>query len=478
MFGNVFIHMSAISAFLQNHMFLVFFVYGLSFFLLGAAVLFQTRKGSGFKLGRCLWLLAAFGLIHALNEWLDMFLLLESSRWSPEVEKTIKVMRFFAGKISYVFLFQFGITLLTQVTGRWLIAPVVSLIAYSTTILGVLVWGWHANFDGQWFLISDIAIRYSLAFPGSILTAAAFLVTMRGADIRGLHVPQVTRGLMWLGILFGVYAVAAGVIVKPAPFFPASVLNYDNFMQLTGFPVQVLRAVCAFAMAVFICRVLAIFEIETQRKMETAYREILRVSNREQVRIGQDLHDGIGQELTGIAYMNKALEAKLLPVSPAAAEDAKQIRVMLDSCINTVHALSKGLYPVSLEKNGLAFALREFGANAERLYGVACALELDESVAVVDKEVAGHLFRITQEAFANAVKHGHASLVKIRLAREGGWIILSILDDGSGIPSEADQCGGMGLQIMRYRAGVIGAELDIGRRPEGGTDVTIRRQDV
>ena len=123
--------MDAISQFIQSHMVLVFFVYGLSFFLLGTAVLFQTRKGSGFKIGQHLWLLAGFGLLHGLNEWLDMFLLLGGTYWNPSGLKVIEVIRFFVGQISYVFLLQFGMRLLVHGKKKYAWAPKASLATYT-----------------------------------------------------------------------------------------------------------------------------------------------------------------------------------------------------------------------------------------------------------------------------------------------------------------------------------------------------------
>jgi signal transduction histidine kinase len=314
-------------------------------------------------------------------------------------------------------------------------------------------------------------MRYGLAFPGSLLTALAFLATRRQPEIQALHAPRVSRGLLGLAILFAVYAVAAGLIVKLAPFFPATVFNYDSFMRVTGVPVQVLRAACAIGMAIAICQVLDIFELEALNRMNLAYREILQISNSERARIGQDLHDGLGQEMTGIAYMAKALEAGLATRAPDAAEEVRRLRAMLDACIDTVRTLSRGLYPVAIEKNGLVFALQEFVAGAEQLYRIACTLEADEALTIDDHATAVHLFRIAQEAVANAIKHGQASELKIRLVRQAGRLMLSIEDDGRGIPDPAERNEGMGLRIMRYRAGVIGADLEVLRRPQGGTMV-------
>jgi signal transduction histidine kinase len=127
---------------------------------------------------------------------------------------------------------------------------------------------------------------------------------------------------------------------------------------------------------------------------------------------------------------------------------------------------------VEIEEHGLVNALRDFADTVEEIYGIVCTIKLDASVAVKDHIVASHLFRITQEAINNAVKHGKATAVTVSLNHgSGGRIILSIIDNGSGISLPFDKSDGMGLKIMRYRAKVIDGMLEISRHEHGGTQV-------
>ncbi len=466
--------MGIIIQLVQNHMDIVFFIYGLSFFSLGLSVFFQVRKGSDFRIGHHLWMLAAFGFLHGLNEWLDLFLMVKTGTWTAQGIQVVEVVRFFIGQTSYLFLLQFGLMLLcAKKKYRWV--PKVSLDACILLIAIFLFKGYRAGFSDAWVLGSDVAMRYLLAFPSAFLTAFAFFAACRDPEIARLDTPSVSRGMIGLGFSFLIYAVLAGWIVKPADFFPASVLNYTTFMNITGLPVQFFRAGCAVSMVFFLSRVLNVFEYEAAHKLDNAYREIIRISNREQMRIGQDLHDDLGQQLTGIAYMSRALSKKMHPQSLDEADDILiQIRTLLDRSIDTTRNLSRGLYPVSIEKEGLGFALQELAENTEKIFGVSCSVHIDDTLKISSNETSIQLFRIAQEAVTNAIKHGQARKIDIAMTRGRRVITFYVVDDGSGISDKAREQSGMGLKIMRYRAGVLGGQLKVRQRSRGGTLVVVR----
>lgn len=459
-----------ITDFIQSHMVMVFFIYGLSFFLLGTAVFFQVRKGSGFKLGKYLWLLAGFGLVHGLNEWMDMFLLIGNTYWVPEEIIRIRIIRFFVGQSSYVFLFQFGIRLVLS-NSKKKFEPLfkATLILYVVAILGVLVWGIQSKFNAHWFLISDITMRYFLAFPGAGLTGVGFFFERKNPEIIKIGNSGVLIGLTGLAVCFSLYAIFTGLIVKPGAFFPASVINYTSFMNLTGFPVQIFRTGCAIASVVFLGKVLNIFEIETNKKLENAYKEIIKISNREKMRIGQDLHDGLGQQLTGISYMSGLLEKKLKKESHREVTTASEIKKLLEHSIYTAKTLVRGLYPVIIENDGLGLGLRELAESTEKIFAVSCSAQIDESVLITDPDTAIHLFRIAQEAVSNSVKHSKANEIRIELNQVKGTAVLTVTDDGEGIPDNIDESDNIGLRSMRYRASVIDGQLEIRRGSKNGT---------
>jgi PAS domain S-box-containing protein len=215
-------------------------------------------------------------------------------------------------------------------------------------------------------------------------------------------------------------------------------------------------------------------DITERKRLE---REILDVSAREQQRIGQDLHDGLGQHLTGIAFLSKVLEQKLVAKSLGEATEAAEIAALVNQAITHTRDLARGLCPVQLEASGLVAALQELASNAESLFNVSCRFECQHSVLIHDNAVATHLYYIGQEAISNAVKHGKARHIKVGLAAKNDRITLTVKDDGIGFPDVLENHGGMGLHIMNYRARMIDASLAIQRDPSGGTTVTCSLQD-
>jgi two-component system CheB/CheR fusion protein len=210
-------------------------------------------------------------------------------------------------------------------------------------------------------------------------------------------------------------------------------------------------------------------DITERKRLEAA---ILEVSNSEQRRIGQDLHDGLGQHLTGIAFMSKTLEQKLADKSLPETSDATKIVKLVNEAIHETRELARGLLPVHSDSLGLMSALERWAGEVEDLFQVACRFECDDPVLIDNDAATNHLYRIAQEAVHNAIKHGGASQITIGLSGVNGRGILSIQDNGSGIPEGAANQKGMGLHIMRYRAGIIGGVLEVVRSGERGTLVT------
>jgi len=200
-------------------------------------------------------------------------------------------------------------------------------------------------------------------------------------------------------------------------------------------------------------------------------REILEISDREQRRIGQDLHDSLCQELAGIELMSQVLEQKLAAKSKSGARRAGEIARHVRAAIGQTRLLARGLSPVTLESEGLMSALHELAANTEKMFRVACAFECDPPVLVHDHVAASHLYRIAQEAVSNAIKHGKARQITIRLKSAGERNLLIVKDDGRGLPKVIPKEKGMGLRIMQYRAGMIGGALMVERDLDGGTCV-------
>ncbi len=209
-------------------------------------------------------------------------------------------------------------------------------------------------------------------------------------------------------------------------------------------------------------------DITERKRLE---QEILEISESEQRRIGQDLHDGLGQQLTAIELMCRVLQQRLATTVKAEATRVGEISGHVREAIALTRSLARGLSPVDLEAPGLMTALEELAANAGKMFGINCRFRCDPPVLVPDKSVAAHLFRIAQEGVTNSIKHGRAREVDISLTALPQGVILAVKDNGVGFWNNRRKPKGMGLRIMNYRANLIGGSLVVQRNASRGTTV-------
>ena len=207
-------------------------------------------------------------------------------------------------------------------------------------------------------------------------------------------------------------------------------------------------------------------QISQRKQLE---RQLLEISEREQRRIGQDLHDGLGQQLTGMRYLNNVLHEKLFQKSLPEAADAERLAQLLDHTRSQIRQLASGLHPVFPEPNGLMTALRQLAAGTAELHSISCCLDCPAPVLLCDNSTATHLFRIAQEAVNNALQHGRADEIRISLAAQDDTVCLQIQDDGKGWRARpAKNTHGLGIQIMKYRSELMGAALEFRPSPSRG----------
>jgi PAS domain S-box-containing protein len=211
------------------------------------------------------------------------------------------------------------------------------------------------------------------------------------------------------------------------------------------------------------------FDITERKGLEEA---ILEISAREQRRIAQDLHDGLGQHLTGIAFMSKVLEEKLSDQSLPEAVEAAKIVKMVNQAIDNTRQLARGLHPVAAEPLGLMSALKKWASEVEELFHIRCSFECEKPLRIHDANLATHLYRIAQEAVTNAIRHGKSRNIWIGLSGRSGTGTLTIRDDGEGFPKKPASPPGVGLNIMNYRADMVGGSLKVQSNDGRGITVT------
>lgn len=216
-----------------------------------------------------------------------------------------------------------------------------------------------------------------------------------------------------------------------------------------------------------------IVEIADPHSLE---RELIEIANREQQRIGSDLHDGLGQDLTGIALMLRGIGAQVRREGSAACTDIEEVIGLVNAAIESTRSLARGLSPVSAERDGLTAALQALAARATERYGIPVTFEAHLAEPLpADEAAATHVYRIAQEALTNAMRHSYATTVSILLTASDGELLLEVIDNGRGFaraddPTEAAS-NGLGLKIMRYRAQMLGGNLAFGAGPAGGATV-------
>jgi signal transduction histidine kinase len=287
-----------------------------------------------------------------------------------------------------------------------------------------------------WFLKRPVA--YALAVLSSILW-------MTGDVAAGAHYASIVVPLWNLGARFAIFVFTAQLISE----------SRKLHIDLESRAVERAEKLTA--------------EIARRERLQ---RELLHISEREQERVGHDIHDSLCQHLTGAALAGQVLAESLESRKSDETDDAFRVVELIEEGISLARNLARGLNAVELSNNGLTAALSDFAASTSDLFNISCRLECPQPFLVDDMHIAVHLYRIAQEAVGNAIKHGEAKNVVVQLENSQTGKLLRVVDDGFGLPPTHLKGKGMGLRIMSYRSELIGAKLDIRARSAKGTVVT------
>jgi len=560
---------------------IIYFIYGLSFFMLGLLGLLYMRGDSRLLLSKRLWLIGLFGILHGINEWIDMISLSSESNSLKGLQCLI-ISDLVLLPLSFFFLLEFGVRLFIDSKKKYSALKMLplTLFAVFVTIIGL---------SGNRFLIADVMARYLLALPATALTSYALL--LQTPEIKDLRAAFNFKSAALILFLYGIFS---GLIVPDAGFFPARVLNYSFIVDTFGIPVQVFRTLCAVGLAYNLTRIVRIFMRETEqailrerdraqnyldiagtiivalntegevtlinkkgcevlgygedeiigknwfghflperirdsvkktfdllvvgtvqpveyfenpvlsrngeerfiawhntllrnqenqitgtlssgeniterKKLEKA---LLEIEDRERQHIGYELHDSLGQLLTGISFKNRSLQKELKKRLVPEAEEAADIGALINEAKIQAKMLAQGLSPIGTEGSGLMSALESLATNTQGLFKIQCTFTCNEPVLLRNEKVTFQLYRIAQEAVSNAVRHSQCNNITLFLRREENSVILKIRDNGIGISGISPDSNGMGLKIMRYRASMIGATFSTEVEEGNGTVVT------
>jgi len=283
-------------------------------------------------------------------------------------------------------------------------------------------------------------------------------------------------GGFWLGFTFSALSIVAWVASDVAAGVPTVGL-WNTGMALGSYAVftgllSKLRTLLSELDQRVRDRTAALKREMTER--ERLDQEIAGVADRERRRLGQNLHDSLGQHLTGTALAAQVLREKLANRSAAEVAEADKVVHYIEEGIDLTRNLARGFFSPELEADGLDVALNGLAANISERFRVPCTFNADGAVHVGDATTATQLYHIAQEAVMNAVKHAGASKIDIELVRNGQKLTLAVSDDGRGFPEKIPEPPGLGLRLMAHGASLIGGKLAITRTLDGGTLVTCK----
>jgi len=261
--------LNLISSFFAANMILVFFINGLAFFVMGLAVTLEIRRPSKLKLAESLWLLAIFAFLRSLANWMQMFLLIQGQATPASANLPLQTAKVLLHSLSCMVLLQFGTKTIIVVDQRhrWLRWVPLSLSSFWLLALIQAIYS-SSGTSTDWLLAADVLHHYFLWLPASALSGLAMFLHSR--ILREMKLPRIARNCIGGALAFGLKMIFAGLIVDPAPYFPASILNESSFLAVVGVPVQIFRTITTLAIAYFVVRILRVFEIEQDRRLEAA----------------------------------------------------------------------------------------------------------------------------------------------------------------------------------------------------------------
>lgn len=471
---------------------LIYFLYGLAFFSMGLAIMLELGHATDERLRHAFRPLAAFGFLHGIHEWVEMWELqgiLPGEFSYPMLWAGIDLVIL---TFSFLSLAAFGVFLISRSERGQRFSLLVPLVLIAVWGIGMLVISGRFPLGQDLQLVAHAWTRYTLAVPAALLASAGLIVQQR--EFRRAGMARFGRDSLWAAIAFLWYGVAGQTFTAKSPIFPSSYLNEELFIQLFGFPVEIIRASAAIFASVFIIRVLRSFEVETRRRMtelrtaqleEAQRREALRgemlrrivaAQESERQRIARELHDETGQALTAIGLGLRGISSSLRGTGDRNTQNLRQLEHLVEHSLMELQRLITDLRPSHLDDLGLGAALRWYAGEIEQRLPLEVEVSVHEENTNLSTELKTTLFRITQEALTNVIKHSAANRASVRLDYQQDGVRLAVLDDGVGFDRTVMQSSARpswGLIGMQERASLLGGTFEIISYPGSGTRVNV-----
>lgn len=463
--------MDVIRDFFSANETVLWFVYGQVYFILALSIILRSQSPSQLEMARMLPLLAAFGFTQALVKWGDVFIPIQADYASSSLITVMRVAQLLLLGLSFTFLFAFGLQMLAPRRwhpwiGRYL--PPSIYVLWGSAVLGARLLNVAPTDDI--ILTANVASRYLLALPGGLLAAAGLRRQTLGA-ISSMGAPTITSFLRAAGIALVAYGLLAGLLVPPAPFFPANVLNQELVRDVLGVPAALLRALVGLVLTYSILQALKVFQIEAANWLEEMERAQALAADRE--RIGRELHDGTIQSIYAAGLI---LEDVRMALEHESERARTQLNRAMASLNRTIQDIRSYIFDLRREEavedieSSLSHIIKDFHINT--------LIEVDFNVEgkrqkPLEPERAQNLYQIAREALANIARHAQARHVDVRLRYGERQLTLRIADDGVGFPSSGVNGAGRGLKNMRERAQLLEGALVVEGTPDEGVTVVL-----
>jgi signal transduction histidine kinase len=481
---------------MQLDIILIFFIYGLAFFTMGITMLLESSHSPILAATRALLLLAAFGLLHGSHEWLEL-VLVYSGWFSPTLPIWMSWTRIALLTISFASLALFGIRMLQpqrRLSARDIFMVGALLAIYSALVImvGLSLRGKHAD----WMKHLDGSVRYLLAVPAAIL--AGITLHFQSSQVHSENLHKLGNNLRWAAWGFIFYA-ATQAVVPPRDTFPANVLNTATFFNWFGFPIQAIRAILAVVITISLLR--AVYYAEEQRKRqfieiqksrlealeqvqleliahEKMRQQLLRhtviAQEEERARIARELHDETAQVLTAFTLHLAELQGSVSG-NVKANEQVQRMQSLSHQMSEEISRLIHDLRPVQLDDLGIVAALQHLASESNKRTGLDVRMEVEGEQVRLDPQVETVIFRITQEALTNIIRHSGVNQATIQLNFEPQQVSLLVCDHGVGFEPNNNHVGseGWGHAGMRERTEAVNGKLIIQSSPGVGTTVKV-----
>ncbi len=447
--------MITLTEFFELNREIILFVYGLVFFLLGFAIILQTRQSSRLDLARNLRWLAVFGITHGFYEWGDLFIPIQGEYLNEATMRVLYFIHKILLAVSFACLFEFGIAVLpSSKSVRGFHWQTVAIFVAWTVIVFFIFPG--DPIDRDWRRMANALARYFIGFPGGMLAAYSLRIhTLQ--RIQPLNVPKIVQMFQIAGISLGLYAVVGGLIVPAVGFFPGNLANTDTFTELIGVPPLVFRSLVGTVIAFTLIRALEVFSLETDRRIEQLEQQ--QIINAEQERLARDLHDGAIQKVYTAGLLVESAARLAVPESEMDKRLKRAVVALSDSILDLRRNLSELHSHTQVIQPPLPELLQNIAENPN--YNTMVHISIKNNLPV-EKAISGmrsnHVVSIINEAMANTVRHAQARNVTIETKDLGESLQIQIRDDGLGLSAEAKN--GYGLRNMRDRARLLNGNVE------------------